>query len=93
MLVEHRSLHVVRSLDCCPLGDGYDAVDGFGATWTTDWSTGTVVRWNSQTYQIDATIHVAEPPFFGGLCLTSIAAGARAVWVTVGPLLDYRCDR
>jgi hypothetical protein len=49
------------------------------------------VRWNPQTYQQTAFIHLTDPPFYGGLCLTSIAAGANAVWVTVGESVNFRC--
>ena len=38
-----------------------------------------------------ANIHVTDPPFYDGLCLTSIAAGAGAVWVTVAANVNYHC--
>ena len=38
-----------------------------------------------------AFIHLTDPPFYGGLCLTSIAAGASAVWVTVAESVNYGC--
>ena len=70
---------------------GYDTA-GYGSIWTYDTPTGTVVRWNGQTHQNDPpTSAVTDPPFYGGLCLTSIAAGAGAVWVTVAANVNYGC--
>ena len=56
---------------------------GYGSIWQYDPPTGTVVRWDGQTYQVADDIRVTAPPFYDGLCLTSIAAGAGAVWATV----------
>jgi DNA-binding beta-propeller fold protein YncE len=92
LLVDPRTLSVAVPLDCCALGDGYDAVNGFGSTWTTDWQTGTVVRWDGATYEIVESIRVTDPPFFGGDCMTSIAAGAGAAWVTVAPTSADACQ-
>ena len=61
---------------------GYDTA-GTGWIWQYDVPSGTVVRWDGQTYQSVADIPVTESAVYGGLCLTSIAAGAGAVWVTV----------
>ena len=93
LLVDPRTLRVVVPLDCCALGDGYDAVHGFGSTWTTDWQTGTVVRWDGATYEIVKSIRVTDPPFYEGHCMTSIAAGAGAAWVTVAQTSAYACAR
>jgi len=38
-----------------------------------------------------AFIHVTDPPFYGGLFLTSITAGAGAVWVTIAANNNYHC--
>ena len=44
-------------LDCClPLGEGYDDVDGYGSIWHIDWPAGTVVRWDTETYDVDESI-------------------------------------
>ena len=87
VLLDPRTLEPDVVLDCCGLGDGYDSVDRYGSTWTTDWWTGTVERWSGRTFQITATIKVTDPPFYApsrkSLCLTSLAAGAGAVWVTL----------
>ena len=56
---------------------------GFGSTWSIDSATGTVVRWDGTTYQVDKVIQITDPPFYDGSCLTSIAVGAGAVWVTL----------
>jgi Protein kinase domain len=93
LLVDPRTLEVTRSLDCCPLGEGGAEAAGFGSAWTNDPSTGTTVRWNAQTYNVAHNFRLTDPPFFGGPCLTSIAAGAGGVWVTVAPAIDWACKR
>ena len=70
-------------LGCCPPERGY-VTAGHGSIWRYDMPTGTrraVGR--SDPSDSDANVHVTDPPFYDGLCLTSIAAGAGAVWVTV----------
>ena len=94
LVVDPRTLHVVQWLDCClPLGEGFDSVDGYGSTWEIDWPAGTVVRWDSETYEVVESISVTGPPIYDGLCLTSIAAGAGGVWVTAAPSIAYTCAR
>jgi hypothetical protein len=90
VVVDPRSL-VFYALGCCPLGEGYDTATGYGSIWYFDHSTGTVVRWDAQTKQIASSIPVAAPPVWGGPCLTSVAAGADGVWVTVAPLPGSTC--
>jgi DNA-binding beta-propeller fold protein YncE len=97
LLVEPRTLNVVRVLTCCAPGT-QDDVDAFGSDWTSDWPSGRVVRWDAATYQPVRTIAVTDPPLYGGLCLTAIAAGADAVWVTLAPPhlsapFRYTCSR
>jgi hypothetical protein len=77
-------------LSCCPPKQGSDTA-AFGSTWTVNWPSGTVVRWDGLTKQPVADIHVTESPQFGAPCMTSIAAGAEAVWVTVGPTTNFFC--
>jgi DNA-binding beta-propeller fold protein YncE len=92
LLVDPRTLSVVVSLSCCALGK-QDDVDMFGSTWSSDWPSGRVVRWDGTTYQVVDTIAVTDPPLYDGLCLTSIAAGADAVWVTLAPSANHACAR
>jgi hypothetical protein len=97
LLVEPRTLGVVRDLSCCAPAN-QDDVDGFGSDWTSDWPSGRVIRWDPTTYQPVGTIAVTDPPLYGGLCLTAIAAGADAVWVTLAPPIQsapfrYTCSR
>ena len=61
---------------------GYDT-GGYGSIWDYDTPTGTVVRWDGLTHDVASDIRVTAPPRLDGLCLTSLAAGAGAVWVTV----------
>jgi streptogramin lyase len=63
-------------------GGRYDTA-GYGSIWDYDTPTGTVVRWDGQTHQVASDIRVTAPPYFDGLCLSSLAVGAGAVWVTV----------
>jgi serine/threonine protein kinase len=83
-LVDPASLRIYMYLTCCPPRQGSDAA-AFGSTWTVNWPSGTVVRWDGLTKQPIGDIHVTGPSQFGAPCMTSIAAGARAVWVTVAP--------
>ena len=92
LVVDPRALSVVEPLGCCPLGAGQD-VDGYGSTWTYDWSTGTVVRWDGRTYELVESIPVTDPPAYDGVCLSSIAAGAGGVWLTAASSIEYTCER
>ena len=56
---------------------------GYGSIWDYDTPTGTVVRWDGSTHDVASDIRVTAPPTYDGLCLTSLAAGHGAVWVTV----------
>jgi protein kinase-like protein len=89
-VVDPRTLSVRLYLDCCPLEWGYFTA-GFGSVWLYDMPTGNVVRWDGQTHDSDSVVHLTDPPFYKGMCLTSIAAGAGAVWVTVAANLNYHC--
>jgi serine/threonine-protein kinase len=91
-LVDPRTLSVVDVLSCCPPAN-QDDVDMFGSIWTSDWPTGTVLRWDGMSHQVVDTIAVTDPPLYDGLCLTSIAAGADAVWVTLAPSFNHACTR
>ena len=93
-----RTLDTVTWLSCCS-ADSAEAAGGFGSAWSTDSPTGTVVRWGSG-WEVAATVRVlavapdfahrlGEPP--GAGCLTSIAAGADNMWVTVASSDTYSC--
>jgi Protein kinase domain/Repeat of unknown function (DUF6923) len=76
-----------RTLD---IGDEYTPPEwghytgGYGSLWWYEVPTGTVARFNFFAKDVVSTIRVTKPVLSGGLCLTSIAAGAGGVWVTVG---------
>jgi hypothetical protein len=93
LLVDPKTLRYLRTLDCCLLGEGMDEAAGYGSSWTNDSTTGTTVRWRTQSYKVANTFRLTDAPFFGGFCLTSIAAGAGGVWVTVAPATDHACPR
>lgn len=81
LIVDPRTLEIVATLEGGP-GRAYDTA-GYGAIWDYDTPTGTVVRWDGQSHQVIDDIRVTAPPSYNGLCLTSLAAGAGSVWVTV----------
>jgi streptogramin lyase len=83
-LVNPKYLTIDLNLTCCPPEDGSDTA-AFGSTWTVNWPSGTVVRWDGQTKEPVGEIHITGAPQFGASCMTSIASGAGAVWVTVAP--------
>jgi streptogramin lyase len=89
-LVNPAYLTVDLQLGCCPPRQGSDAA-AFGSTWTVNWPSGTLVRWDGGTKEPVGDIHVTEAPQFGAPCMTSIAAGAGAVWVTVGATSALFC--
>jgi serine/threonine-protein kinase len=97
LVLDPRTLTRVVWQGCCPLNRGYEEVAAHGSTWVPDPPTGTVHRFdfNSATgYSIDEAIAVTPPPrFSGGPCLTSVAATAEAVWVTLSHSSDGRCPR
>jgi hypothetical protein len=80
-IVDPLTLRIVADLEGSP-GRPYDT-GAYGSIWDYDTPTGTVVRWDGQSHQPASNIRVTAPPYYGGLCLTSLAAGAGAVWVTV----------
>jgi len=97
LAVDPRTLDTFIEQPCCPLGDGYDGDYGYGSTWSYDSSAGTVLRFAFNRwvgYSLDEAIAVTDPPKFnGGPCLTSLAAGAGAVWVTLAPSVNATCTR
>jgi hypothetical protein len=95
LVVDPRTLRIVGQQPCCPLRDGYDIDYGHGSEWMTDWPTGAVHRFAfNGLYSLEKVIAVTSPPgFYGGVCLTSLAAGADAVWVTLAPSAGVTCSR
>jgi hypothetical protein len=90
VLIDPASMQVDLTLACCPPRQGGDTA-AFGSTWTVNWPTGTVERWDGQTKEPVGNIHVTGAPQFGAPCITSIASGAGAVWVTVAPTSEIFC--
>jgi len=96
LVVDPRTLDIVGQQPCCPLRDGYDIDYGHGSEWMSDWPTGAVHRFafNGGLYSLEEVIAVTSPPgFYGGVCLTSLVAGAGAVWVTLAPSFEPTCRR
>jgi len=76
-------LNVVSATSCCSLLQDADVAGGYGSLWTNETASGTTVRWDAITQGLAHVFRVTDPPLYAGDCLTSIAAGAGAVWVTV----------
>jgi hypothetical protein len=86
-----RTLDTVRDNLCCEQAE--EASGGFGSAWTADPPTGTVVRWGSDWDVQGKTVRVvADPPLFGGGCVTSLAHSARGIWVSVASANDFVCE-
>jgi serine/threonine-protein kinase len=88
-IIDPRTVRTVDSVSgddksCCATGEN-------GSIWSYDPPTGTVERWDGLTHESLFNISLTHPPSFGGLCLTSITAGAGAVWVTVTPSVNFGC--
>jgi DNA-binding beta-propeller fold protein YncE len=83
LILDPRTLDLVDFVCCSERG--FSAA-GYGSTWLADVLAGEVVRFDGRSKQITATIPVVTgSPFWGHPCLSSIAAGAGGVWVTVVP--------
>ncbi len=91
VLVDPKTLRPTIPLGCCEL-DSTFAVPGYGSTWMADVARGDVVRWDGANYGQDDLFQLTPQPFYGGDCLTSIAAGAGAVWVTVIASVSEACS-
>ena len=79
-----------RTLSGAPLPIGADSVGAFHSVWTYDVGRGDVERW----YPPDRVkiVPVTDPPTYDGNCITSIAAGGGAIWVTLASPKSYACD-
>jgi DNA-binding beta-propeller fold protein YncE len=89
-VLDPQTLGTVMELSCCPADAGEDT-GGFGSVWWSDAPTGSVVRWGTD-WEVEQTIRVLPvAPGFGGGCLTSIAAGAGGIWVTVASSFNDVC--
>jgi serine/threonine-protein kinase len=67
-----------------PLGTiGADEVGAFHSVWSYDVVSGEVDRWHPPNEV--AHTPVTHAPLYGGSCMTSMAAGGGAIWVTLAP--------
>jgi hypothetical protein len=83
LILDPQTLDIVDFV-CCP-DRGFSA-GGYGSTWLADVLAGEVVRFDGRSKQTVATIPVVSgSSLWGHPCLSSIAAGAGGVWVTVVP--------
>jgi YVTN family beta-propeller protein len=92
--VDPSSMTVTNSGPCHCQPNWGETVGGFGTAWYVDWPTGSLYRQyalSEPTYPRIAV--VADTPYGGGPCLTSMAIGASSVWVTVAPSVGFTCSR
>jgi hypothetical protein len=74
-----------------PLGTiGADSVGAFGSVWSYDVPSGAVDRW-APPHQV-ADVQVTHSPRYDGSCMTSMAAGGGAIWVTLAWPGIFLCD-
>ncbi len=67
-----------------PLGTiGADSVGAFASVWSYDVPSGEVDRWHPP--QQVADVQLTHAPLYDGNCMTSMAAGDGAIWVTLAP--------
>jgi len=95
VVVDPRTLLIDEDFGCCG-GDagaigtlGTDGARAFGSVWGYDVGDGEVQRWNPPN--LAHVIQVTDAPFYDGSCMTSIAAGGGAIWVTLAQSIDYAC--
>jgi Protein kinase domain len=93
LAIDPAAVEPFATFHCCPLGNGYESAAGFGSSWANDIATGTMERFDPDRGRVRSVIHVTEPPFYGGLCLTSVAAGLGGVWATLAAPIDFACQR
>jgi hypothetical protein len=97
MLVDPRTLREAAHYTgfIGPLGTiGADSAGAFGSVWQYDVGHGDVQKWHPPNLAPHhGNIYVTDPPIYGGNCITSLAAGGGAIWVTLArPRVVYSCD-
>jgi serine/threonine protein kinase len=96
LVLDPRTLDIV-SFVCCP--ERGPSATGYGSTWLADVIGGEVVRFGRSVLTVATIPVLTGSPFWGHPCLSSIAAGAGGVWVTVAaPVrpasqMPLRCPR
>jgi DNA-binding beta-propeller fold protein YncE/predicted Ser/Thr protein kinase len=86
MVVDPRTLLEVTDYTGAigPLGTiGADGVGAYSSVWSYDVGSGEVDRWHPPN--LVAHTSVTHAPLYGGSCMTSMAAGGGAIWVTLAP--------
>ncbi|MGZ8694645.1 MAG: protein kinase domain-containing protein [Gaiellaceae bacterium] len=83
-VVVDRTARQVTQFPGDPIGQGFGVLLG-GWPWGFDPATGMVIHFRRAAGNWFAKVRVTDAPYWGGLCMTSLAAGAGAIWVTVGP--------
>jgi streptogramin lyase len=89
-IVDDSSLEIRESVDCCPPEWGHSVVWN-ALPWSYDWPTASVLRWLTPTSAVSTRISDGTP-VSGGPCLTAIAGGAGALWVTAAPPTSWNCS-
>ena len=91
VLVDPHTLTPIQHMDCCSgAAVNGGSVEAFGSVWGYDVAKGEVLRWKPPN--LAHVTQVTDAPYYDGSCMTSIAAGGGAVWVTLAPSFDYACN-
>jgi streptogramin lyase len=85
MRVDPRTLRAEVAGKGLPGEEGGEYAAGVGSVWRLDKPSGTLMRFDPKTRDLSGLVHVLEGRGYaeGGLIVTSIAAGADALWLTV----------
>ncbi|MFL5943611.1 MAG: hypothetical protein ACJ75L_10145 [Gaiellaceae bacterium] len=94
VLVDPRTLRVKQTYNDGSIGPldtvGADSAGAFRSVWTYDVGHGEVQRWYPP--DLGRVIQVTHAPHYDGNCMTSMAAGGGAVWVTLARSEGNGCN-
>jgi Protein kinase domain len=91
-VVDPKTLQTLQSYDGgVATGIGADSAGAFGSVWGFDVAAGQLERWNPPNLAPHGATPVTDAPYLDGSCMTSVAAGEGAIWVTLAPSVDHAC--
>jgi streptogramin lyase len=80
--VDPRTLQNTLKSNALPAEEGQYAV-GYGSVWRHDVPSGTLMRFDPATADLDALVRLLPARERASVYVTSIAAGAGGIWVTL----------
>jgi serine/threonine-protein kinase len=91
-LVDPKTLVTVGEYDgAVDTGIGADSAGAFGSVWGFDVAAGQLERWDPPNLAPHGATPVTDAPYLDGSCMTSVAAGDGALWVTLAPSGAFAC--